>query len=125
MDYIKVNGIPIPYGNNVAMSMTPNIVGEATTLAGNVIGDINGYRYDDITLNWEYLKPYELQVLLEETGPMLGTFDFTFKDPEEGEKTITAIRANVSQQKTQFKHIDGEPVWTNISMTLRFPEVFR
>lgn len=125
MDYIKVNGIPIPYANSVVMATTPNIIGEVTTLAGNMIGDINGYRYDDATLTWDYLKPEELLTLLEETGPMQGTFEFTFKDPEEGEKSLKAIRVNISQQKTQLKHIDGEPVWTNISMTLRFPEVFR
>lgn len=124
MDYIKVNGISIPYANDVSMGTEPNIVSEITMLSGDVKADINGWRYSDITLNWDYLTPNDLTILLSETDPMNGTFSFTFIDAEYGEKTINAIRKGGVQKKTQFKHIDGKPVFSNISLNLSFPDCY-
>lgn len=124
MDYIKVNGNSIPYANDVAMATEPNIVSEIVTLAGNTIADINGWKYSDITLSWDMLHRSDLDTLLNETNPMDGTFDFTFIDALEGEKTIKALRVGGVQTKTPFVDADGSILWTGISISLKFPECY-
>lgn len=125
MHYLKFNGFQIPYSNSLAMGTEPNIINESVTLDGNLIADINGWRYSDVTLSWDYLKLHELQILLEETDPMRGTFRFEFLDPYEGSVNINALRVGGISQKTQFIDDRGNIVWTGIQITLRFPDAFK
>ena len=124
MDHIKVNGNSIPYPNSMEMIQAPNIVNEVVTMNGNTQADINGWRYEDTTLNWDYLEERYLNTLLTETDPLNGPFELSFYGPGSNEyKTVKAIRVGRVIVKTRFKR-NGVIVWTNIALELRFPEAY-
>lgn len=128
MDYIKVNGHPIPYPNSLAMEKEPNIVDEFVALNGQKMFDINGWRYSDTDFEWDHLHEEELQTLLRETDPKYqphGTFDLEFIDPQEGPKTIVAVRNSVKPMKTPMRDQNGNRVWRDLKISLTFPGCYQ
>lgn len=125
MDYLKINGKEFPYGNDFTMTKVPNIVNEIVTLSGETIADINGWKFADTELNWDYLKHEELIDVLDETNPTKGTFDLTFIDSDQEEVTVKALRKGNSVTKTQFKENGTQIVWTGIKMSISFPGCYR
>lgn len=124
MDYLRVNGKLIPFSNGFSMKQEPNIVNELTTMSGTVQADINGWRYADTTLEWDYLTEDDLNTLLAETDPIRGTFNFSFFEPGSNSyKTIKALRTGRVVVKTRHKR-NGSIVWTGIELDLTFPEAY-
>lgn len=124
MDYLKINGNKIPFSNGFTMLQVPNIVNEIVTMDGSTQADINGWKYDDTTLTWDYLREDELNTLLAETDPIRGPFELSFYEPgSNGYKTVKAIRRGRVVVKTRYKRA-GQIVWTGIELELSFPESF-
>ena len=124
MDYLKVNGHPLPFSNGFTMNQVPNIVNEVTLMNGNTQADINGWKYEDTTLEWDFLYENDLQTLLSETDPIRGTFEFSFYEPgSNGYKTVKALRIGRVVVKTRHKE-QGKIVWTGIKVELTFPESY-
>lgn len=124
MDYLKVNGKKIPFSNSFTMQQVPNIVNEVTLMNGDTQADINGWRYDDTTLKWDFLYEDHLTTLLSETDPIRGTFDLSFYEPgSTNYKTVKALRIGRVVVKTRHKE-KGKIVWTGIEIELRFPEAY-
>lgn len=125
MDYLKVNGIRVPYSNDFTMSKVPNVTNETVTLSGKTIWDYSGWKYENVDLSWDYLKHEEYLQLLEATNPMNGTFNLTFINENEQEETVTAYRLKAGRTKTQLKGTNGEIIWTGITLTLAFPDCYK
>lgn len=123
MDFIQINGKRIPYPNDFTMNKTANIVNEITTMTGDVIADINGWRYADTTLKWDFLYETELQNLMTETDPLNGTFALTFSDVESGTLTVNAYRRSRITVKTRYKE-NGNIVFTGIELNVTFPDAY-
>ena len=124
MDYLKINGTKIPFSNSFTMTQEPNLVNEVTLMNGNTQADINGWKYADTTLKWDYLKESELLTLLSGTDPIRGAFELSFYEPgSNGYKTIKALRKGRVLVKTRYKE-GGEIVWTGIEISLTFPEAY-
>ena len=124
MDFIKVNGNKIPYSNSMEMNQVPNIVNEVMTMNGNMQADINGWKYEDTSLDWDYLEERYLNTLLTETDPLNGPFELSFYGPGSNTyKTVKAIRIGRVVVKTRFKR-NGVIVRTGIRLDLRFPEAY-
>lgn len=124
MDYLKVNNRLLPFCNGFEMKQVPNIVNEVTLMNGNTQADINGWKYEDTTLKWDFLYENDLQTLLSETDPIRGTFDFSFYEPgSNGYKTVKALRIGRVVVKTRYKE-RGKIVWTGIKIDLTFPESY-
>lgn len=124
MDYLKINGNRIPYSNGFTMEQVPNIVNEVTLMNGNTQADINGWKYDDTTLEWDFLYENDLNTLLAETDPIRGPFDLSFYEPgSNGYKTVKALRVGRVIVKTRYKEA-GKIVWTGIKIKLTFPESY-
>lgn len=124
MDYLKVNGKSIPFCNDFEMVQMPNIVNEVVTMNGNTIADINGWKYGDTTLHWDYLTEKDLNTLLTETDPIRGPFEFAFYEPgSNAYKIVKAIRVGRVVVKTRFKR-NGSIVWTDVQIELSFPESY-
>ena len=124
MDYLKFNGHRIPYSNGFTMNQVPNVVNEVTLMDGSTQADINGWKYDDTTLEWDYLPEDLLQLLLSETDPIRGTFELSFNEPgTAGYKTVKALRRGRVIVKTRHKEA-GKIVWTGIEIELTFPEAY-
>ena len=124
MDFIEVNGNKIPYSNSMEMNQVPNIVNEVMTMNGNMQADINGWKYEDTSLDWDYLEERYINTLLTETDPLNGPFELSFYGPGSNTyKTVKAIRIGRVVVKTRFKR-NGVIVWTGIRLDLRFPEAY-
>lgn len=124
MSRILINNVEYPCPLDFNMSQEANIVNELTTMSGRKIADINGWRYSDITLKWNWVENSKLQTLLAATAD--GTFEFTFKDVNSGEEiTINALRKEVSCTETASLDQNGNLVWKGIEMKLSFPDCFQ
>lgn len=124
MDYLKVNGHSIPFSNGFTMSQVPNIVNEVVLMNGNTQADINGWKYEDATLKWDFLYEDDLTTLLSETDPINGTFELSFYEPgSQSYNTVTALRTGRVVVKTRYKEA-GKIVWTGIEIDVTFPESF-
>lgn len=125
MDYIKINGKPIPYPNDFQMQREANIVSEITTMSGRKLADINGWKYADTTLSWGTLRENTLLTLLNETDPANGPFEFTFDEAESGKKTVTAYRVSRITTKTRFRDDYNNIVWSDVQLVLSFPDCYK
>lgn len=121
MDYISINGRMIPYPNNFKMEREQNIVSELTTMSGNVVADINGWRYRDTTLQWDTLLDSDLRNLLDALADDTFTLKFGWLD---GEQEVLARKESRVATKTRLKK-NGKTIWKDINVTLSFPECYR
>lgn len=124
MDYIQINGVLIPYPNGFTMTKVANIVNELVTMTGDTIADINGWKYADTTLEWDFLYESDLQNVLSGTDPLNGTFTLTFDDVENGQITVNAFRRSRVSVKTRYKE-NGRIVFTGIELTIAFPDAYQ
>lgn len=122
MDYLTINGYRIPYPNDFTMERVPNIVAEVKTLSGRTIADINGWKYADQTLQWDTLLDGDLLNLLTATQGNTLTLEFVDLDGES--VTVNAIKTSRVSTKTRLKH-DNAIVWSNIALSLSFPDCYR
>lgn len=121
MDYITINEKVIPYPNKFKMEKEPNIVSELTTMNGNVVADINGWRFRDTTLQWDTLLDNDLRNLLDALAD--DVFTMTFKWIDGNEHTVTARKESRVATKTRLKR-GGKTIWSDINVTLSFPECY-
>ena len=120
MDYITINGKSIPYPNDFKMTKVPRIVSEIETMNGTTIADIDGWKYDETTLQWDTLLDDDLQNLLDAISTNI--FSITFEDID-GQHTVQAILMGRTNVKTPlFK--DGNLIWSDIQISLSFPECY-
>lgn len=125
MRYIQINGKDFPHPLNFKMSTVPNITSQLTTMAGKTIADVNGWKYADMTLAWEWIESSQLIDLLQETDPMKGSFTFKFDDITSGEPvTVNAIRTNVGGRRLAAVD-NGRTVWVDIQMSVSFPDCYQ
>lgn len=124
MSTFKINNVDYPHPLDFAMKPTANIVSSITTMSGKTIGDINGQKYENVTLKWDYIEANTLTQLLSATDPRTnGSFAMTFVAPE-GNKTVNAIRESFTAEETPSVR-NGSVVWTNIQMTISFPDCYQ
>jgi len=125
MRYIKINGKDFPHPIDFRMQTVPNLTAQLTTMSGKNIADINGWKYADMTLSWEYLESTQLLELLRETDPMQGAFSFTFDDLTTGEPTtVNAIRTEVGGRRLAVTE-HGKTVWVDIQIGVSFPDCYQ
>lgn len=125
MRYIKINGKDFPHPKNFQMSTVPNLTAQLTTMSGKNIADINGWKYDDMKLTWEWIESSQLVELMRETDPMQGAFTFTFDDIASGQPTtVSAIRTGVGGKRLAVTD-NGKTVWVDIQMNVSFPDCYQ
>lgn len=120
MDYITINNQQIPYPNGFKMSRMPNKVATLTTMNGNTICDINGWKYETQTFQWDTLLEADLNALLQAVSQ--NEFSMTFVDID-GTHTVTAVLESRVSTKTRYR-CNGQILWRDINMTLSFPTCY-
>lgn len=121
MDYITINNKSIPYPNDFQMKKVPNKVATLTTMSGRTIADVNGWKYEATTLQWDTLLEGDLQNLL--TAIADNEFVITFNDID-GAHTVSAVLESRVNTKTRFKH-NGNIIWKDISVAISFPDCYQ
>ena len=112
----------IPYPKKFEMHKVPNIVNELHTMSGNVLYDVNGWKWADTTLEWGALYPETLEDLLEITEvAKLNELYMQFLDTDGETKEVRAVIKEFKKAKTLVKY-GNRYVWDGLSLTLSFPE---
>lgn len=120
MDYIRINGKVIPYPNDFTMKKVPNVVAQLRTLSGKDVADINGWKYEPTTLQWDTLLDQDLRNLLDAISD--NVFEIQFSDID-GEHTVEAILESRVSTKTPMKE-NGAIVWKEVNVELSFPDCY-
>lgn len=115
MDYIAINGARIPRPPEFAPQIEDLYAGEYTTCTGKVIADVVGWKYADMTLEWEALPQWAVDVLCQMSGETSLTFD--------GLDGLTQTETIIRTSAVGLRHrhtVDGEPWWTGVQVEVRF-----
>lgn len=93
--------------------------GEITTCTGKIIADLIGWRYADISLEWDTLPQDQLDALLGLSGQET---TITFEDADG--TTVTESVIPLTHSNTAQRIVSGGvPAWKDIETSLRFLNV--
>lgn len=115
MDYIAINGARIPKPPEFSLQIEDLYAGEYTTCTGKVIADRIGWKYADMSLEWEALPQWAVDVLINMSGEVELTFD--------GLDGLTQTETIVRTSAVGLRHrrtVGGEVWWTGVQVEVRF-----
>lgn len=104
-------------GNNFTLERNWIYAAEIETCTGKRCADVIGWRYNDLTINWDNLPQDQLQVLLDLDGSEV---DMTFSNEENQSVTETVIPLVMTSQVTRLTDPNGDIAWTGIGLQIRF-----
>lgn len=93
--------------------------GEIVTCTGKTIADLVGWKYSDLSLEWDSLPQEQLENLLALNGTEV---TMTFTDVDGHTASEQVIPLTHSMTATRFYN-GGNPVWKDVSTNLRFLNV--
>lgn len=88
---------------------------EYTACTGKVIADRIGWRYADMSMQWDAIPDAQLEALLS----MAGECELTFED-KDGTHTEKIIRTGQSITATRHTGPEGTPLWFDVECNIRF-----
>lgn len=115
--FFTINGHQIYRSNEFTPSREMILAEEYTSMSGKVIGDLVGWRYADMTLQWDTLPQAMLLHLLD--AQTQGAVSFVFDDVEGSHTEQVIISVNTSKA-TRFTNIDGHALWSEVECEVRF-----
>ena len=113
---IKINGTDILRPEDFSPQREDLYAAEITTCTGKTIADLIGWKYSDMTLEWDMLPQKQLEVLLS----MQGECTITFTDADSISHTERIVRSSAVSTATRFTGADGHPVWSDVKVEVRF-----
>lgn len=117
LSYIKINDTPIWRPPNFAPSHEDIYKGDYETCTGKVIADRVGWKYADMSLQWDALPQNMVDVLVNMSGEC--TLEF---DDLSGEITQEQI-VRTSAVGLRHRHTQGGvTIWKNVSVNIKFIE---
>lgn len=114
---ITIDENEIYRGNNFTLERNWIYVAEIETCTGKRCADVIGWRYNDLTINWDNLPQDQLQILLDLDGSEV---DMTFSNEENQSVTETVIPLVLTSQVTRLTDPNGDIAWTGIGLQIRF-----
>lgn len=113
---IKINDTDILRPNDFSLHREDIYAAEITTCTGKTIADRIGWRYADMTLEWDMLPQESLDLLLSMTGQC----SITFTDADGQIHTESIVRASAVMTSTRTITASGKPVWKDVRVEVRF-----
>ena len=114
---ITIDEKEIYRGNDFSLTREFIYAGEIETCTGKRCADLIGWRYADLTINWDMLPETQLGYILDLSGQEV---EMTF-DAEDGTSiTETVIPTAITSTATRTTDRAGNPLWKNIGLGLRF-----
>lgn len=114
---ISIDDNEIFRGNNFTLERNWIYAAEIETCTGKRCADVIGWRYNDLTINWDNLPQDQLQVLLDLDGSEV---EMTFSNEENQSVTETVIPLVMTSQVTRLTDPNGDIAWTGIGLQIRF-----
>ena len=115
---IVIDGVRVFRPNNMPLQREDVYAGEYTTCTGKLIADRIGWRYADMSLEWDTLTDEMLSALIG----LSGSFTITFTDSD-GSHTEQVIRDEFTNTPTRFTGYNGASVWKDVGLKVRFLNV--
>ena len=114
---ITIDDNEIYRGNDFSLTREFIYAGEIETCTGKRCADLVGWRYADLTVNWDMLPEAQLGYILDLSGQEV---EMTF-DAEDGSSVTEAvIPTAITSTATRTTDRAGNPLWKNIGLSLRF-----
>ena len=113
---IKINDTDILRPNDFSPQREDIYAAEITTCTGKTIADPIGWRYADMTLEWDMLPQESLDLLLSMTGEC----SITFTDADGTVHTESIVRASAVMTSTRTVTAGGSPVWKDVRVEVKF-----
>jgi hypothetical protein len=117
---IQINGKEILRPNDFSPQREDIYAAEITTCTGATIADRIGWKYSDMTLEWDTLPQSQLEVLLS----MSGESTITFTDADGISHTEKIVRTSAVSTATRSTSADGNPVWSDVKVEVRFLDAY-
>lgn len=116
---IWINAVKMFAPNDFTLERSDVYAGEITTCTGKLIADRIGWKYADMSLNWDYLPQEYLETILN----LSGVFTITFENEEGVQFTEQCIRKGSTMTGTRFTDNDGNMMWKGVQFDISFINV--
>lgn len=114
---VTIDGTEIYRGNGFTLQREWIYAGEIVTCTGKVCADVVGWRYKELSLEWDNLPQDQLQAILALDGSEVNV---TFSN-EKNETVTEAVIPTVSTATvTRLTDPNGDVAWSGIKLDLRF-----
>jgi hypothetical protein len=117
---IQINGKEILRPNDFSPQREDIYAAEITTCTGATIADRIGWKYSDMTLEWDTLPQAQLEVILS----MSGESTITFNDADGISHTEKIVRSSAVSTASRATSTDGNPVWSDVKVEVRFLDAY-
>lgn len=114
---ISIAGNNIYRGNDFTLSREYLHAGAIETCTGKRCADLVGWRYQDLTIQWDTLPDAQLQNILALSGEQV---QFTFTNEAGTTVTETVIPTVITATVTRFTDDQGRVMWRGIGLQLQF-----
>lgn len=115
LNYIKINDVQIWRPPSFAPSHEDIYKGDYTTCTGKVIADRVGWKYADMSLEWDALPQSMVDVLVNMSGE--NTIEFDDLNGDIVQETVVRTSAvGLRHRYTQ----GGVVIWRNVTVNIKF-----
>lgn len=112
---ITINNVEIFRPNDFTPEREDLYAGEYTTCTGKTVADRIGWKFSDITLEWDMLTDDMMSAITS----LPGSFDITFTDSD-GSHTETVIKTGFANTATRFTNDFGNVIWKDVKLGISF-----
>ena len=114
---ISIEEVEIFRGNNFSLEREWIYAAEIETCTGKRCADVVGWRYKDLTIQWDNLPQDQLQTILDLDGSEV---NMTFTNEQNQSVTEAVIPLVTTAQSTRLTDPNGNVAWSGIGLQVRF-----
>lgn len=114
---ISIEEVEIFRGNNFSLEREWIYAAEIETCTGKRCADVVGWRYKDLTIQWDNLPQDQLQTILDLDGSEV---NMTFTNEQNQSVTEAVIPLVTTAQITRLTDPNGDVAWSGIGLQVRF-----
>lgn len=115
LNTITINNVEIFRPNDFTPEREDVYAGEYTTCTGKTVADRIGWKFSDMTLEWEMLTADMMSTITS----LPGSFDITFTDSD-GSHTETVIKTGFANTATRLTDNFNNVIWKNVKLNISF-----
>lgn len=114
---ISIEEVEIFRGNNFSLEREWIYAAEIETCTGKRCADVVGWRYKDLTIQWDNLPQDQLQTIMDLDGSEV---NMTFTNEQNQSVTEAVIPLVTTAQITRLTDPNGNVAWSGIGLQVRF-----
>lgn len=114
---ITLGATEIYRGNDFTLQREYVYAGEIETCTGDRYADLVGWRYSDLTIEWDMLPEDQMDAILNLSGAVVS---LTFSNESNDSVTEQVIPRVITSTATRFTRGDGTALWKGVSLQLQF-----